>query len=367
MEHTYKVIEFKAKYKNQFEDKIQKLNNKAIKLDLPKYSISYKEPFEKENEVYLKVAIFGLVNLKVNDFEYVCSLQHLDQDQVLILGSGVVPEQYKKSKSECEHCKVERYRKKTYLLKKQETYIQVGSTCIKDFFEGHAPNHLEKMYDLIDDLNSFTYNIEKLEAKDVYPINKFLALSSAMIRDYGWNPSKSNYPTYQRVIDNYKNIQDITLTHYDFDQVEKALKWISNFTEKDLSNNYLHNIKTIVDYGIVELKTAPFAASIIEAFSKTNKQEKKESEYFGNVGDKVSLNLRFKKNFEFFSQYGTAFVYLFEDEDNNVFSWKTNKGFNLEENNIYLVSGTIKAHKFYKEKTKQTELTRCKVNNIYKE
>lgn len=361
-----KTIEIQAKHKIKLDEKINKLNSKAIKAGLPKYSIIYKEPYEKNNSIYLEASIMGTHKIIIGNYEFVCAMVHLEENEVLLFSSSdiKVPEEYKKSKSECEHCQINRYRKKTYLLfdNKLNKYIQVGSTCIKDFLKGEGLENIEQAHDVVTDLNTFISNIDKIDTKDVYSVNKFLLYSSAMVRDYGWQSKTSlDTPTYIKVLNAFENNEDVVITELDIEQVNNILSWVNTLSD---DNNYFHNLKVIVNHGIVENKTAALAASIIKAFNSSKPKERSESDYFGNIGDKVSLDLQFSKQFEFFSQYGTTYYYLLNDGKND-FVWKTSKLVPFEENKKYIIRATVKKHNLYKDKYKQTELTRCKIDNIY--
>lgn len=99
-----------------------------------------------------------------------------------------------------------------------------------------------------------------------------------------------------------------------------------------------------------------------------------ESEYIGQVGDKIQMTVTYKKSFSYethFTYHGeTNYIHQFETEDGNIIVWKTaNVIDTLDEDGCYkpiptgskvTVKGSIKAHEEYKGK-KQTILTRCKV------
>lgn len=91
---------------------------------------------------------------------------------------------------------------------------------------------------------------------------------------------------------------------------------------------------------------------------------KTDSEYVGEVGDKVEWTLTFKDYFTFETHYTYTgeinFIYKFADKDGNTIVWKTGKALEMEEGKEYTVKGTIKAHNEYKG-DKQTVLTRCKI------
>ena len=113
-------------------------------------------------------------------------------------------------------------------------------------------------------------------------------------------------------------------------------------------------------YGKPCFKFAENAAEIVKA-----KMPKKEicSEYVGNIGDKVSVDLTLKRAYSYETSFGyrtqTVYINSFEDEDGNVYVWKTQSWLG-EEGKTYWVSGTIKDHSEYKG-IKQNILTRCKI------
>lgn len=113
-------------------------------------------------------------------------------------------------------------------------------------------------------------------------------------------------------------------------------------------------------YGKPFFKFSENTAEIVKA-----KMPKKEicSEYVGNIGDKVSVDLMLKRVYSYETSFGyriqTVYINSFEDEDGNVYVWKT-QSWSGEEQKIYGVSGTIKDHSEYKG-IKQNILTRCKI------
>ncbi len=107
------------------------------------------------------------------------------------------------------------------------------------------------------------------------------------------------------------------------------------------------------------------------------KEQKRElepqSEWVGEAGDKVELELEVVNSFwfEFESpyHYGTSSVCVNKLRDNsgNVFIWKTGRDLkqDADEQGIVKLKGTIKEHNSYNDE-KQTVLTRCRVKNVTK-
>ena len=85
------------------------------------------------------------------------------------------------------------------------------------------------------------------------------------------------------------------------------------------------------------------------------------SKWQGEVGDRITRYLTVTKVAELpDGYYGPSTFYLFEDEEENEYTWTT-AARKLELGETYEVVGTIKALSKYKGK-EQTILTRCRVN-----
>jgi hypothetical protein len=85
------------------------------------------------------------------------------------------------------------------------------------------------------------------------------------------------------------------------------------------------------------------------------------SKWQGSIGDRITRYLTVTKVAELpDGYYGPSTFYLFEDEEENEYTWTT-AARKLELGETYEVVGTIKALSKYKGK-EQTVLTRCKVN-----
>ena len=105
-------------------------------------------------------------------------------------------------------------------------------------------------------------------------------------------------------------------------------------------------------------------------------ERKANSTYYGNVGDKVELTVKYDHSAWWeqpsYVGYGTETIYLhcFRTEQDQLLVWKTSTNhmgywegeewIEFEEGKEIHLKGTIKEHKEYKDE-KQTVLTRCKV------
>lgn len=86
------------------------------------------------------------------------------------------------------------------------------------------------------------------------------------------------------------------------------------------------------------------------------------SQFVGEIGDRVDLEVVCTRVSETQSMYGLSYFHVFKSIDGNIFTWGTTSKC-LEEDKIYHLRGTVKGHSTYKGQN-QTALTRCKVEEV---
>lgn len=107
------------------------------------------------------------------------------------------------------------------------------------------------------------------------------------------------------------------------------------------------------------LKTDEF----VETYMSNLLLEPSASQFQGTIGERVrGLSLKATRVIGVDGHYGRSYIHNFEDCDSNVYVWITASKC-LEEDSTYIVDGTIKDHKMYKN-IPQTILTRCKVTLV---
>ena len=116
-------------------------------------------------------------------------------------------------------------------------------------------------------------------------------------------------------------------------------------------------------YGVYNgFKSGYMNQLIADVQEKERQAQTEKSSYFGTVGEKLTdLEVTFKNIFWYDTQFGTVFIYIFEDADGHQFKWNTSTGIStLEKGDVIKIKGTIKEHSEYNG-IKQTVLTRCKL------
>lgn len=100
-------------------------------------------------------------------------------------------------------------------------------------------------------------------------------------------------------------------------------------------------------------------ASELETIISELTRKPSSSLYQGEIGEKITVEVKVTGNHTFSGYYGDTHIHTFEDVEGNVYVWSTASK-SLEVGANLVVTGTIKDHKEYKG-VQQTVLTRCKV------
>lgn len=384
------------------QDKLTKLNKRAAKLGVQEitwtigkaYTKTYQEQVARDQYSTAPIEfvtrevlvapfdITGPLSVKFDGWSFAATFQHLPTGETIIRAISneiEVPTYYRDTGSACEHCKVKRYRKDTYLLNHEDgSLVQVGSTCIKDFLGGNSPDNIMSSANLIGEILSYMGCMEEGYGgggSTVYAIEVVLAQTSACIRDHGWlSKSKAEETngraTAYRVADNFdppRNFKKSIVSDCDEERAKLAVEWVESLSDTEVEDSdYLYNIRAIARSGMVEHRTMGFACSIIPAYDRAMeaKNPKKLSKHVGQLKKRELFNLILKRHFVYDGTYGASHRYLFEDDDGNVLVWKSSSSHDMVEGKKYCIKGTVKEHSDYKN-VPQTMITRCEVMNSY--
>lgn len=393
-----------ASRKSVVEAQLTKLNKRAKKLDLqeitwawgkagtetrhilwqnPDYPELPSQWVEREILV-LPIVLTGPMDVSYEGWQFIATIQHLPNAGNIIRAISdefEVPKHYRDVNSDCEHCQVKRYRKDTYLVRHEAgNFVQVGSTCIKDFLGGNSPDNIIGIANFIAELVSFMDGMSEGYGggSDInHHIHDFLAQTSAVIRDHGWlSKSKAldgETPTATRVADNFsmsppKYHVPSVITEMDRERGIAATEWAELISDDDCDkSDYLYNIRTIARSGLVGHRTMGYAASIMSGYDRhmgeVNKP-KNASQHIGTLKKREIFSLVLDRHTAYDGFYGTSHRYAFHDDNGNIIIWKASSPAQMVEGKKYGIKGTVKAHSEWKG-VNQTEITRCEVMVSY--
>lgn len=379
--------------------KINHITKKCDKAGIG-YTYSVGEPYEHvnirrdgEDE---KVYSFTLVDIELdvkfhyNGWNVLGSVSRKDGILQCYFKDAELIKQYKDTDFHCDHCHKNAYRNSVIVLENDSGVRKiVGTSCLKEFTCGLDGNLVAAFVDVkkyLDYLVEITEPIFKDDSDDDdgffehygsrgYSAFEILTMSSYVINYDGYIPAHELNATWKTVYRNYNN--HVFRHNNDSDEeAEEAIDWIKGLSEDEYTeSSYLFNLRQIVDLGYCTYRQFSLVVSLIYSYRKHKSKQilesvsQKPSEYVGNVGDKLSLNVILLKTICYESCYGTGYFHLFTDENCNVFKWSTNKALltddyhSIDEGTRLSLTGTVKSHDEYRG-VKQTVITRCKYSVI---
>ena len=123
---------------------------------------------------------------------------------------------------------------------------------------------------------------------------------------------------------------------------------------------YLSNEYTKIN-GIVAYAYVSYQKEIEKDIKRAKENEgKKDSNYVGEVSEKIQTELTYMNSYSFDTEWGTSYIHKFLDQNGNIFVWKSSNSVRADQGEVVKIKGTIKDHSEYAG-AKQTILTRCKI------
>lgn len=389
-----------------FEKKIARIRRKA---ERAKVDFSYKrlEPIQKETDlpgvtvecvpvmVECKIHYENWIVIAVLDHHEVGNVIHLVEGEWRPSAELALPSRFRTAKSFCEHCNTMRSRNKTVVIYNTQTkqFKQVGTTCLREYTGGidaEAIAAFEEAIKLPEEFLGVSGSSKFfIETKD------YLSAVVATMSLYGFMSKKKAAEINEEVRYN-NNVKGVEATctravhlmtnnekpnemsnkwHNIYKSkdteafVEDALEWIKSYNEP---NDFMENLRVICSGSHIKVSDVGFAACLMDLYKrhleyeKTRKQKAQENEmyrYYGEVGEKVTLNGKLACVTSYSTQFGVMFIYKMI-YNSAIFVWKTSKYLGIDDSGeeVNLV-GTIKEHSEFRG-VKQNMLVRCKVEII---
>ena len=410
MKKDVKTLDFvveglNASYRPLIAAKLDKILKRAAKKGLDgilSYEISdtyVVESKSKMDEVPIKkslidVSVKGEVP-KINGWEFIGKLTHDGAgDYVTVLSAPTmeVPKKFRKSKGACDHCKTARYRKDTFVISKDGKFMEIGRSCLKDFFPTVNIEWVVSYFKYVDDMlksdNFEDYTSERSpKFRPTAGLELILMVTNAVIREDGWmsgtaaktimenDPDAMVSPTSWKVESvvalkvglrmKYEDEEELVLTAKDEEIAPKVIDFVRNEMYGD--NDYVYNMKNFFNDDMVEFRYIPFIASAVPAYTRSIEKEaemkvkKKVSKFVGEVGDKISAKVEVIGSKYINGYYGsTLLVRMIDTDGNTLTTFYSGYKFEPKVGDKFTIKGTVKAHKEFKG-WKNTMLTRVKM------
>lgn len=389
-EHTVS----EAVYENILME-LKKVNKKIIKAQRSPIEIhnvsNIVEDEEVDGKIYPKLYVNFTISFerpRVKEWEIIASLDFIEGENIfyLISGTEIPPELNKyKLSSSCDHCKHNRKRLYTYILKNTSTgeIVQVGKSCLTKFIDSDT-SIMELIATLdISKIVAETKSRENTEGTGQgFPLPKaldirmFLAGTVLMVNKFGYHKkvyvgNSTGYATGDRTWsfltsglypENYKELGEQA------DLVNDIIAWLH--TLKGSKESYFHNINVLASTGVVREKHSVLASSIYNAYKnivllpKEKERQYKEDvkngvakwklkfkpegynkeKFLGEVGDIFEGLVKVESKYSFHGEYGYTTCFTMRNEYGEVLVWYTASKIDMQDGKEYRISCKLKKY-----------------------
>ena len=287
----------------------------------------------------------------------------------------------------CDHCRTERRRNTTYLLRNADQTRQVGSSCIKDFLGQDIKPVFIHTGSVEDDLFGEIAFGGGGGREHEYATESVLAVAWAVIQEFGFVRSDGNYdrdtPTKVRVSTimappgkGEARDRAIELAARLQPHIAKAAgqaKLIRDYILSDAftgDSEYVVNLRNVAAAGFVWWKHLGLLVSAPQAWARSVEQDLRRqaeqaeltNERFGAVKERVELTVHIKAIRYAYGDWGTTTIYTLVDGDGHLVKWYSSSAALGDDVNdhTYRIKATIKKHEEY-QGTNYTVITRATV------
>lgn len=354
-----------------FEKTIERLSKKCLKHtgeEITMVVFGY-EMIERSPGKFVKCfnVLMNTPKLVTGNWQFVATLDHSVNPEIgnlitSLVGSNV-PLHYRSSHS-CDHCGINRFRKKTFLLSETTTgeYKQVGSSCLQDFTKIDSVNAMAKAAELISEARSHALAATQMSATDEQNgvrLRDYLATVAMVVARYHQFVSAStsrrlNIPSTASLALAHTILHEPDPQHYLV--ADHTIEWALALADdpQAMQNDYLYNVNLLARTPIIPNRAVYLAASMVAA---ANRQES-NSEHIGNPGEPITVCANITNVQERSGEYGPYVLIQACDEFGNRLTFTKPKNASFIVGETYRLSAVVNQHDTYKG-TKSTRLNKA--------
>lgn len=349
-------------FKKRVDSIRRKLSGKGNTCTCRELGVEYKELCDGYIYKFHVIEVKGVVSFE--GWNFVARIDHLNKGNVVKMALDTkIPEKYWSVEGYCDHCKIDRPRKTTYLVEKNGEFHHLGKDCVVLYTQGLNIQDICWISDFISILNEeeeeYEENKVKLNSTRYYEIKEILCYAISIIDRYGFvkksGPDGNSNPnsTFLKVLKAIRDKdEDVSML---ISEVDDILNWVRNSTS---TGNYINNLKILIEENYVAENNIPLLLSLVPTYRKETAITL-NSDFLGNVGDKMSIEVKdasliFSSN----TKYGALYTYRALDTEGHTLITRTSR-YIADINKYSRWKGVIKEHTEFKN-AKQTVLSRVK-------
>lgn len=386
------------------------------------YTVEVEGKPEKRYCRCIKVTVDG-DKPKIAGWTFIGTLEHTEEGNVLrLVPDQTCPESYRTAEPFCEHCRLQRTRKDTYVVHHDNgEFKQVGRNCLKDFLGHENPQWLAQLAEIWIKLNDLCDLAEdetwlggggNYITKERYDLLMYLSFVCAVIRvdkrfitrkqAQEWDKDPTSYIAQRAMLPSRnRHDMDHAVTYAPIDDDKQLAEAARNWTLRqygvgimdageaasvqDVQDSLLdslsglpeglsdfdHNMIVVAKGESVERRTFGIAAYLVQNYRIKNnlivstRKTYPASNYVGAVKDRmrdVEVEVEAVKTWNS-EQFGECSLFKLRDPSGNLIVWKTyNVGIenSMVEGHKYVIDATVKKHAEFRGE-KQTVVSRLAV------
>lgn len=392
-ENISEIVVSAERYEWYVLDILAKLNKKTKKLGFPPITVtivsketkmvplrtwSGKLPGEKREvpKEFYKLKVNGVAP-HIAGYELIGVIDFSAGEGIVLSVPGkVMPPQFRNAKDNCDHCHVNRRRNKVYVLKEIKTgqYIQVGASCLQDFFQGQDPSHVIQMANIYEILANSLDQAPGEDDDGDHPrvrrgspsllLTTYMSYVCAIANKFGFvsaaaaKQSEGKMSTAESALHEiYSKEKDrITPTLADHEEGKKILEWARKFINDSTNlSDYENNLRIILKNDSFETKFKGFVASLYSLYKKEfekqvrvkHTSENSVSEYVGTIGERSKMTVTVVATKKIETMYGVSTLYRMKDASGNEINWFSTAKIDMQVGSTYNVAAMIDKHQEY--------------------
>jgi hypothetical protein len=331
----------------KLEKEVARLNRRATKLNVPAIQLHIGETEKimagdpEREHLRAPCSLTGTPPMLAG-WTFEATVDHLSNGLITSYpGSSLDLTPFRGVDATCDHCKVNRKRHETFIVRNEDASVQrVGRTCLGDFL-GHHGNPSA----LIGHLNLWGKAFEALEgaeaagygtATHTLELQGFVAYVAQDMRAHGWLSRGKAYESGGTATADraqsaywYTGRDHVNPTPEDDVRSARAIQWARALTDAEVEeNDYLFNLRAVCTDDFIRPKRGGLAGSVIvaaeRAFAKAQAKAddaQKSNLHVGTVNEKVELDLKLMDTRETEGYYGVTTLHKFEDSVGNSLCW----------------------------------------------
>jgi hypothetical protein len=338
----------------------------------------------QDGTVYVRTVDFQRVSLSAQrvglpGYRFLGRIDHTGETNLLMSVPGeAIPNSYRDSKPNCDHCGHDRRRNDTFVVVEESTgqTRQIGRQCLADYL-GHNPEMILAAFQALGKIRECMDEEEREAGHGGFRHGgkalDILAYTSAIVRLIGWVSKKAAEQTGQtptafwveammlRAAQQEKRIMpddaDYVLAQNIIDYLTQTLVPCSE---------YEMNLIALVKREMVETKLFGYVASGLGVYNRFLEKQVAEtttktstSTYLGQIGERITVDVRVMRKHSFEGHYGRTTVLSFQTPDGNDLVWFQSGNQEFEVGANVKITGTVKTHKINRVSGgKETAITR---------